>query len=582
MSPSKLPFVRQMASVVFSKRVFASMNFRIAALVSVFSLLVALPIGILAGGRLENQSMNALRTLQMELTNLAATQVEQPLKLGFSGTVEKRLNYVIERAGESFAWTKVIKSDGVVMADMGTLDEAAKAALEAEATKALETGEAYASADGFSLVQPVTSKKGKVRGVLIMVWDPSAVQAQVVGALVRDALFALGLMVASLVLCFIILKRALGTPMAELVKSLERIDSGSYDTDLSLKERRDELGRMARRILTLQDTLRAGRAASEQREADQRDLAQAIDRLRAGLGDLADRDLSARIDQQLSGAYEPLRVDFNSAILSIAEAMDKVLGTAEQILSRSANIESGAGNLNERIQSQSETLAQISDALTQLTTSVSDAADGATHVNDLAYRAVTDARENEQVVDKAIAAMTEIEESAGKIETIISVIDDIAFQTNLLALNAGVEAARAGPAGAGFAVVASEVRALAQRTTDAATEVKHLITNATSHIQNGVQEVNNTGAALTHVITSLSEISERIEASAQSFANDSQQLSQLTGDLNDLGQTTRNNATILQGQVSDVEALRGDAGSLNALVGEFRFGDAPADTRTAA
>ena len=203
-------------------------------------------------------------------------------------------------------------------------------------------------------------------------------------------------------------------------------------------------------------------------------------------------------------------------------------------------------------------------------------------MNDLAYRAVTDARENEQVVDKAIAAMTEIEESAGKIETIISVIDDIAFQTNLLALNAGVEAARAGPAGAGFAVVASEVRALAQRTTDAATEVKHLITNATSHIQNGVQEVNNTGAALTHVITSLSEISERIEASAQSFANDSQQLSQLTGDLNDLGQTTRNNATILQGQVSDVEALRGDAGSLNALVGEFRFGDAPADTRTAA
>ncbi|MCJ8333680.1 MAG: methyl-accepting chemotaxis protein [Epibacterium sp.] len=558
------------------------MNFRIAALVSVFSLLVALPIGILAGGRLENQSMNALRTLQMELTNLAATQVEQPLKLGFSGTVEKRLNYVIERAGESFAWTKVIKSDGVVMADMGTLDEAAKAELEAEATKALETGEAYASADGFSLVQPVTSKKGKVRGVLIMVWDPSAVQAQVVGALVRDAFFALGLMVSSLVLCFIILKRVLGTPMAELVKSLERIDSGSYDTDLSLKDRRDELGRMARRILTLQDTLRAGRAASEQREADQRDLAQAIDRLRAGLGDLADRDLSARIDQQLSGAYEPLRVDFNSAILSIAEAMDKVLGTAGQILSRSANIESGAGNLNERIQSQSETLAQISDALTQLTTSVSDAADGATHVNDLAYRAVTDARENEHVLDKAIAAMTEIEESAGKIETIISVIDDIAFQTNLLALNAGVEAARAGPAGAGFAVVASEVRALAQRTTDAATEVKHLITNATSHIQNGVQEVNNTGAALTHVITSLSEISERIEASAQSFANDSQQLSQLTGDLNDLGQTTRNNATILQGQVSDVEALRGDAGSLNALVGEFRFGDAPADTRTAA
>ena len=375
--------------------------------------------------------MDALRTLQMELTNLAATQVEQPLKLGFSGTVEKRLNYVIDHAGESFAWTKVIKADGVVMADLGTLDDSARAALETQAQIALETGEAYTSADGFSLVQPVTSKKGKIRGVLIMVWDPSSVQAKVTSALVRDAMMALGLMIASLLLCFVILKRALGAPLAQLVHAVERIDGGHYDTDLSLKTRRDELGQMARRILTLQDTLRAGRDASQQREADQRDLAHAIDRLRAGLGHLADRDLSARIQDRLSGAYEPLRVDFNSAVASIGDALDKVLVTAEQILSRSSNIESGAGNLNDRIQSQSEALEQISGALTQLTTSVSDAADGATHVNDLAHRAVTDARDNEQVVEKAIAAMTEIEESAGKIETIISVIDDIAFQTNL-------------------------------------------------------------------------------------------------------------------------------------------------------
>ncbi|CUH81651.1 Ribose and galactose chemoreceptor protein [Tritonibacter multivorans] len=586
MSTSKPKQVAPGVSAVTSKEFFASMNIRIAALVSLFSLIVALPIGILAGGRLEVQSMDALRTLQLELTNLAATQVEQPLKLGFSGTVEKRLNYVIDRAGDSFAWTKVIKSDGVVMADLGTLDDSAKATLEAEAAKALETGEFYASADGFSLVQPVTSKKGKIRGVLVMVWDPAPVQAKVTGALIRDALIALGLMVVSLGICFAILKRSLGNPMAQLVKALERIDSGKYDTRLSLSSRRDELGRMARRILTLQDTLRTGQQASQQREADQTELAHAIDLLRTGLGQLADQNLSARIEHRLSGTYEPLRADFNSAIASIAQAMDKVLGTAGQILTRSSNIESGAGNLNDRIQSQSETLEQISGALTQLTASVSAAAEGATHVNDLAHRAVTDARDNEQVVEKAIAAMTEIEESAGKIETIIAVIDDIAFQTNLLALNAGVEAARAGQAGAGFAVVASEVRALAQRTTDAATEVKALITNATSHIQNGVEEVNNTGAALTHVIASLGEISSRIEASAASFAHDSQKLSQLTGDLSELGQTTSNNATILQGQVSDVEALRGDAGSLNALVGEFSFGDAVPhsidDTRDAA
>lgn len=580
LKPPKAPPVK-------SKEFFASMNIRIAALVSLFSLIVALPIGILAGGRLEIQSMEALRTLQREMTSLTATQINQPIKLGFSGTVEDRLNYVIDRAGESFAWTKVIKTDGVVMADIGSLDDAAKATLEEQAAQAITSGESYASADGFSLVQPVMSKKGKISGVLIMVWDPAPVQAGVTSALIRDALIALGLMFVSLLICFAILKRSLGNPMAKLVSALERIDSGKYDTRLELSRRSDELGRMARRILTLQDTLAAGQKASQQREVDQRDLADAIDRLRAGLGQLADRDLSARIQEHLSDTYEPLRDDFNSAVASIADAMDKVLGTAEQILTRSSNIESGAGNLNGRIQSQSEALEKISGALTHLTSSVSNAADGATHVNELAHRAVKDARENGQVVENAIAAMTEIEESAGKIETIIAVIDDIAFQTNLLALNAGVEAARAGQAGAGFAVVASEVRALAQRTTDAATEVKQLINNATSHIQNGVNEVNNTGAALTHVISSLSEISDRVGASATSFASDSQQLSQLTGELSDLGQTTRNNATILQGQVTDVEALRGDAGSLNALVAEFSLIDAaeiqaPASDRAAA
>ncbi len=547
----------------------SSITLKIAALVALFSLLVALPIGILDGGRLERQAMDSLRELQFELTNMTAAQVEQPLKLGFSGTVEARLQYVVDRAGDSFAYAKVIKDDGVVMANLGTLPEDRAAALDSLATEVMTTGEARISADGFTIVYPVASSKGKLRGVLIMVWDPSAIQAGIIASLLRDAGIALGLMATALLVCFALLKRTLGRPMKVLTTALERIDAGDYNTDLPLTARRDELGRIARRIIALQETLAAGKAATDLRAAEQEEQARAIETLRAGLDALARRDLAARMNATLGHAYEPLRQDFNSALTSINGAMARVLGTASSILTRTTNIEAGSSSLTHRIQSQSDSLDEISTALQDLTRSVNAATEGAHAVNGLAQTAVGEARANGQVVENAIAAMTEIETSATQIETIIKVIDDIAFQTNLLALNAGVEAARAGSAGAGFAVVASEVRALAQRTSSAATEVKGLITNATNHIQNGVTEVNNTGIALTQVVTSLEEISTRIESSADGFGQDSQRLEAISDQLSALGHTTSDNAAILSGQVSDIQSLRGDAGELNALVMEF-------------
>lgn len=118
---------------------------------------------------------------------MTAAQVEQPLKLGFSGTVEARLQYVVDRAGDSFAYAKVIKDDGVVMANLGTLPEDRAAALDSRATEVMTTSEAQISADGFTIVYPVASSKGKLRGVLIMVWDPSAIQAGIIASLLRDS-----------------------------------------------------------------------------------------------------------------------------------------------------------------------------------------------------------------------------------------------------------------------------------------------------------------------------------------------------------------------------------------------------------
>ncbi|MBY6138461.1 methyl-accepting chemotaxis protein [Leisingera daeponensis] len=560
------------------RRPFRSLNLRIALLVTLFALLTALPLAFLAGQRLQTQALDALRVLQHELTTMAAKEIEQPMKLGFSGTVENQIQHVIERAASSFAYAKAMKSDGVVMAEAGRLPQDRAAALTDAALQVIETGSPWRSADGYTLIYPVLSKKGSLRGALIMSWDPAPVLAAVNAGLRRDAALGALILAAAMASCLLILKRLLGWPMQELAAALERITGGDYSTALQAASRQDELGRIARRIAMLQDTLAEGRAAAEAREADRKAQAKAVDQLRAGLGALARRDLSCRMDQPLAGTYEPLRRDFNSAVSSLAGLLAQVLGTASAVLARSERIEAGSDGLSRRISSQSQELESLSRALSTLTVSLSSAADGVREVNGLASGAVQEAGASGSVVKNAVAAMTGIEQSAGRIETITGVIDDIAFQTNLLALNAGVEAARAGEAGKGFAVVASEVRALAQRSSHAATEIKELITSATRHIQKGVSEVNNTGEVLTRIIARIDGISARVATSAERFTRDSQALEGLSRNLSSLGATTRDNTGIVAQTVQSVGELRGDAGELRTLAAAFQLPESGADT----
>ncbi|MEW2913325.1 methyl-accepting chemotaxis protein [Leisingera sp. JC11] len=560
------------------RRRFRSLNLRIALLVTLFSLLTALPLAYLAGQRLQSQALDALRVLEQELTAITAREIEQPMKLGFSGTVEKRIQHVIERAGASFAYAKAVKSDGVVMAEAGILPPDRLTALDETALQVMETAEPWQSADGYTLVTPVLSIKGKLRGALIMSWNPAPALAAVNAGLRRDAALGALILAVSMITCLMILKRLLGRPMQELAAALERITGGDYGTSLQAAARQDELGRIARRIAMLQDTLAEGRTAAEAREADRKDQAKAVEQLRAGLGALARRDLSYRMDDPLAETYEPLRRDFNSALSSIAGLLAQVLGTASAVLARSERIEAGSAGLSRRITSQSQELEALSRALSTLTGSLARAADGVREVNGLASGAVQEAGASGSVVKNAVAAMTGIEQSAVQIETITGVIDDIAFQTNLLALNAGVEAARADEAGKGFAVVASEVRALAQRSSHAATEIKELISSAARHIQKGVSEVNNTGAVLTGIIARMDEISARVSTSAEGFTRDSQDLQGLSRSLSALGATTQENTGIVAATVRSVGDLRGDADQLSTLAAAFQLPGTGADT----
>ncbi len=401
-----------------------------------------------------------------------------------------------------------------------------------------------------------------------------------------------GLLCASVLLVvigFLTVYRRVSQPILSLTKVMRRLADRDFNAMVPGTNRRDELGAMAQsvevfresglRMLRLEEESveQSRRAEAERSMAEQQQRAAAerqaevVEALAGALARLAKGDLTCELEREMAPEYERLRADFNEAIVELHAAMQQIMAHADTIGSGTQEIATASDDLSKRTEQQAAGLEETAAALQEITGNVRRTADGSMRAREVANAAQKDAEHSGQVVRDAVAAMGAIEGSARQIGQIIGVIDEIAFQTNLLALNAGVEAARAGEAGRGFAVVASEVRALAQRSADAAKEIKALISTSSQQVARGVALVGDTGEALNRILTQIGAFSQVIGEIATAAQEQASGLAELNNAVAAMDQVTQQNAAMVEQTTAATHSLSQETAELRDSAQRFRL-----------
>jgi methyl-accepting chemotaxis protein len=404
------------------------------------------------------------------------------------------------------------------------------------------------------------------------------------------AVAGLATLIAALVLLILAWSAASRRAVVELTRSVQGLGAGRYDQAIAGSDDH-EIGAVARaldgfrgdlardeRERTAQAAERAVAQAEDQRQAREVEAfaqaqAAAVATLGQGIEKLAAGDLIWRMrEDAFAGEARKAPRDFNAAVDSLQQTMAGILGTARSIRAGCGEMSEAADDLSRRTERQAAGLEQTAVALGQITATVRKSSDSAEKARGVTQSAKTNAEKSGKVVREAVEAMGGIEKSSRSITQIIGVIDEIAFQTNLLALNAGVEAARAGDAGRGFAVVAQEVRALAQRSADAAKEIKGLIRESSEQVGKGVKLVGETGQTLDQILAQVDEINDLVGEIAASSKEQAVGLAEVNAAMSQMDQVTRQNAAMVEQSTAASHALASEAAELERLIGGFQVG----------
>ncbi|WP_434711374.1 methyl-accepting chemotaxis protein [Rhizobium sp. YTUHZ045] len=377
------------------------------------------------------------------------------------------------------------------------------------------------------------------------------------------------------------------SPLARLAGVTRDVADGKLDSEIGSLNRKDEIGTMAKALARFRQSLIEGReleAASEEtrlqaeqerqqnlaeREAEAKSLQQVVEALDEGLHHLASGDLAYQIDTRFPNELESLRVNFNEALATLSETMTAIGGNSMAVRAGSEEMRTGADELAGRTERQAGSITETANAISAITQSVRRQIERAEQAERIARDAKTETTGSGQIMRETIAAMEAIQTSSRQINTIISVIDDIAFQTNLLALNAGVEAARAGESGKGFAVVAMEVRELAQRSSSAAKEISSLLQKSTHEVESGVALVEKAGVALTGIGAHVEAINGQINEIMESTRDEANTLREINNAVAELDAMTQQNASMVEETTAAIHRLATEALEMDRQLGNF-------------
>nr|WP_280529677.1 methyl-accepting chemotaxis protein [Novosphingobium aerophilum] len=359
-------------------------------------------------------------------------------------------------------------------------------------------------------------------------------------------------------------RRAL-VPLAETASTMSRMAAGDLEAGRTTDHRPDEIGEMTRAIEVFRQVSRQQVDSAEAQQLVVSALTEGLDKLAAG-------KVNFRIETRFASEYEALRVSFNQTVATLGTLIRDVAESAHNVSLGASEILSASDDLANRNERQAGSVEETAAAMRQVATSVSASAQNTVQMRDTIAEANTEIEAGSGGVSRMVAAMTEIEASSREINEIISVIEGIAFQTNLLALNAGVEAARAGEAGKGFAVVANEVRALAQRSSDAAREINQLIKTSSIRVGEGVSLVNATGDMLGVVARRIGSINDNAAHISESAEAQARNLEQVSSAVSDMDRVTQQNAAMVEQTTAAARSLAEEAKRLALLVSQFDAG----------
>ena len=440
----------------------------------------------------------------------------------------------------------------------------------------------------FTVYDPILSPSGEVIGILFVGRLKSETHAEI--AEIQNRALVAGLAaVSAIALALLWLSRRIFAPLGALRAATQRVARGELGSQVTGLTRRDDIGDMARALDDLRRTAqdkaaldRESASQREEREAErrerERDLArrneeqgQFLAKLGAALQRLAGGDLAAALDDRAPPAYRQLVADFNAAVGSLGSTLAEVRRGVGAVAGAAEEVASASRTLSQRSEHDAQSLEETVQALRRLTQTVTHASDVATSARGLAAQAGKAAEGGGEIARRAGEAMQGIEGSSREIREILSLINEIAFQTNLLALNAGVEAARAGEAGKGFAVVASEVRALAQRSAEAARQIATLVAASDAQVAAGVARVGETREALTQIIARVSEVAGLIGEIAQGAGEQASGLLSLSAAVSELGNSVQENAAMAEQTNASGGALTEESEALSRSIGLFRL-----------